>query len=93
MSLIGHRPIPTYYKSHLSSLPEMSPEKAHNYLRIISQYKPGMSSLSSVNGRGDLSMYQKMQYDIAYAKNASLWLDLMLLAKTIVVMITCRGAK
>ncbi len=93
MSLIGHRPIPMYYLSHLPDLDGMTAPKAEQYIKTISQYKPGMSSLSSVNGRGNLSMLEKMGYDREYLESASLWLDLQLLIRSVYVVITCTGAK
>ena len=93
MSLIGHRPIPMYYLEHLPNLDGMTPTKAQTYIQTISQYKPGMSSLSSVNGRGDLSMIEKIQYDLAYAKRANQLYDIVLLMRSVMVVITCKGAK
>ena len=83
MSLIGHRPFPMYYLPHLDKISDMNADKLRHYLCIIKQYKPGMSSLSSVNGRGDLTMQQKFEYDLAYARNASLGYDISLLLQTL----------
>ena len=93
MSLIGHRPVPIYYVQYLDQLEGMNRQKLDHYVAIISKYKPGMSSLSSVNGRGDLTMQQKMEYDLIYAQNASFFLDISLLIRTMIVVITRRGAK
>ncbi len=93
MSLIGHRPFPNYYLPHLGKIQGMDEDKLRHYLSIISQYKPGMSSLSSVNGRGNLTMKQKFEYDLIYAGNASFWYDIQLLFHTLVVVITQEGAK
>ncbi len=93
MSLIGHRPIPVYYAPHLHKMADMDRSKVEHYLWMIGNFKPGMSSLSSVNGRGDLTMQEKMAYDLAYAQSASLSFDLYLLARTVVAVITRRGAK
>jgi len=93
MSLIGHRPIPMYYLEHLQNLDGMNTVKSRHYIQTISQYKPGMSSLSSVNGRGNLSMLEKIEYDLDYAEHASLAYDIELLARTVVAVITCNGAK
>lgn len=93
MSLIGHRPIPMYYLPHMKDLDGMNTAKVKHYIQTISQYKPGMSSLSSVNGRGDLTMLEKIAYDMQYAQDASLWLDLKLLVLSIKAVITCEGAK
>jgi len=93
MSLIGHRPIPMFYLQYLDQIEGMNKSKLDHYLDIISKYKPGMSSLSSVNGRGDLAIQQKMEYDLIYAHNASFALDIGLLFRTVIAVITGRGAK
>lgn len=93
MSLIGHRPIPVYYVPYLAQLDEMDQTKIDHYLGVIYQYKPGMSSLSAVNGRGDLTMQQKFVYDMIYAREATFWYDLKLLFQTVYVVINRKGAK
>ena len=93
MSLIGHRPIPMYYLEHLQHLDGMDSDNAKHYIRSISKFKPGMSSLSSVNGRGNLTMLEKIEYDLQYANKASFLYDLELLARTVIAVITCEGAK
>jgi len=93
MSLIGHRPIPVYYLSHLPQIDDLNPQKVGHYLNIIYQYKPGMSSLSSVNGRGHLTLQQKFMYDLIYAREASFILDIKLMLKTIYVVVLQKGAK
>jgi lipopolysaccharide/colanic/teichoic acid biosynthesis glycosyltransferase len=93
MSLIGHRPIPVYYLPHLAALDQMNPAKIEHYLNVTYRYKPGMSSLSSVNGRGDLTLQQKFMYDLIYARDANLLYDLRLLLQTLYVVITRKGAK
>lgn len=93
MSLIGHRPLPIYYINYLHKISGMDKPRLNHYLNIISQFKPGMSSLSAINGRGDLTMQQKMTYDLIYAQNASLLFDIKILLQTIIVVITRKGAK
>jgi lipopolysaccharide/colanic/teichoic acid biosynthesis glycosyltransferase len=93
MTLIGHRPIPFYYLPHLAQIENMNPIKATHYLSVIYQYKPGMSSLSSVNGRGDLTLYQKFIYDLIYTREASFLYDIKLLLQTIYVVVSRQGAK
>ncbi len=92
MSLIGHRPIPYDYLPHLASLDQMNSTKIEHYLKVISQYKPGMSSLSSVHGRGDLTLPQKFMYDLIYAREANLLYDMKLLFKTLFVVVSRQGA-
>jgi lipopolysaccharide/colanic/teichoic acid biosynthesis glycosyltransferase len=92
MSLIGHRPIPKYYIPHLASLAGMDQAKVDHYLNVIYKYKPGMSSLSSVKGRGDLTMQEKMVCDLIYSQKASFSYDLKLLIRTLYVVLTQKGA-
>jgi lipopolysaccharide/colanic/teichoic acid biosynthesis glycosyltransferase len=52
-----------------------------------------MSALSAINGRANLSLQQKISFDLEYARTASLKLDLYILLKSIWVVIICEGAK
>lgn len=93
MSLVGHRAFPIYYLPHMAQMPGMTQAQVDHYLSVISQYKPGMTALSAVNGRANLSLQQKMTYDLRYAREASLIGDIKILLKSIIVVITCEGAK
>lgn len=81
MSLIGPRPeipdIANYYTEH---------EK----IRLM--VKPGVSGLAQVNGRGDLSLGETIEYDIKYIKNFSIALDLKIFFETIKVVFKREGA-
>ena len=53
--------------------------------------KPGITGWAQVNGwRGETDTIEKIQkrveYDLYYIDNWSVWLDLMILSKTIVVL-------
>lgn len=93
MSLIGHRAFPVYYVPHLAEMPGMTSASTEHYLQVISQYKPGMTALSAINGRGNLTLQQKIAYDLEYARTASLRTDSRILFKTIIAVLTCEGAK
>jgi len=93
MSLIGYRPIPIYYLPHLVQMDNMNPTKIEHYLNVVYQFKPGMSSLSSVNGRGDLTLQQKFVYDLIYARDANILYDTKLLLQTLFVVFSRKGAK
>jgi lipopolysaccharide/colanic/teichoic acid biosynthesis glycosyltransferase len=93
MSLVGHRAFPMHYLPHMADLPGMTPAKLETYLTTIGAYKPGMTALSAVNGRANLTLPQKIGYDIAYAERASFWLDVQILLRSIVVVITGEGAR
>lgn len=93
MSLIGHRPFPVYYVPHLKELEGVDATYIEHYLSVIRQYRPGMTGLSSINGRSNLTMQQKMTYDLHYAESATFWGDCKILLRTLVVLITCEGAR
>jgi exopolysaccharide biosynthesis polyprenyl glycosylphosphotransferase len=77
MSLVGPRPERPLHVDRLST------EIAHYLPRHI--VKPGMSGWAQVNGlRGDTSIEQRIQHDIYYIENWSLWLDIQILLLTFV---------
>ena len=77
MSLVGPRPERPVHVDRLSA------EIPHYLPRHL--VKPGMSGWAQVNGlRGDSSITQRIQHDIYYIENWSLWLDLQILALTLV---------
>ncbi len=77
MSLVGPRPERPHHVDRLSG------EIPHYLPRHL--VKPGMSGWAQVNGlRGDTSIAQRIQHDIYYIENWSLWLDLQILLLTFV---------
>lgn len=46
--------------------------------------KPGLSGLAQVNGRNGISWEEKIEYDLKYVENISLWEDIKIIFKTIV---------
>lgn len=81
MSLVGPRPIVENeiirYGSAFAS-----------YKRV----RPGMTGLWQVSGRNDLSYKQRVHLDRFYICNWSTWLDLLILAKTLPVVLGRKGA-
>lgn len=75
MSLVGPRPeIPFYVRQFKEEIPL--------YL-VRQQVRPGMTGWAQVNGlRGDTSIESRVEYDIWYIENWSLWLDIKILFKT-----------
>ncbi|MFN3077006.1 MAG: exopolysaccharide biosynthesis polyprenyl glycosylphosphotransferase [Alphaproteobacteria bacterium] len=82
MSLIGPRPLPRY---HLESL-------APDVYRLRRQIRPGITGLWQISGRNYLSIERQQQLDTYYIRNWSLWLDLHILARTVVVVAKGQGA-
>ena len=81
MSLVGPRPI-------------VRAEVAR-YGREIEHYyaaKPGLTGLWQVSGRSDMSYARRVQLDVWYVRNWSLWHDIAILFKTIPAVFLQRGA-
>ena len=81
MSLVGPRP---YLKSQLRDMGEAR--------TTILQVKPGLTGIWQVSGRSEIQFPDRLQMDVDYANNWTLWLDLVILLRTPWVMITGRGA-
>lgn len=71
MSFVGPRPLLMEY------LPLYSQEQKKRH-----DVRPGLTGLAQVNGRNAISWEEKFSYDVAYAENISLWLDLKIFLKT-----------
>lgn len=81
MSLVGPRPERPHFVKKYREL---------QYQRL--SVKPGLTGLAQVNGRYDLSIEEKIRYDLYYVRRHSLLLDLDILLKTIWITISQKGA-
>jgi lipopolysaccharide/colanic/teichoic acid biosynthesis glycosyltransferase len=93
MSIVGYRPFPFYYIEKWKELPGLKPEILESYLQMIAKFKPGVTSLSSIKGRSNLTLQEKMEYDLLYAKHANIWLDIKIILATVIVVLTREGAR
>jgi Undecaprenyl-phosphate galactose phosphotransferase WbaP len=82
MSLVGPRPFPHY---HLEQFDE-------SFREIRRSVMPGMTGLWQVNARSDGNLTVQETLDSYYIRNWSFWLDLSLLARTISVVVSGKGA-
>lgn len=80
MSLVGPRPLLMEY------LPLYSPDQNRRL-----QVRPGVTGLAQVMGRNALSWEAKFRYDTEYVDNLSLGMDLRILARTVLAVLTSRG--
>ena len=81
MSLVGPRPpIPA----------EVSDYNEWHMQRL--SVRPGITGLWQISGRSDLSFEEMVRLDVQYANNWSIWLDIVLLLRTIPAVILQRGA-
>lgn len=54
--------------------------------------KPGLTGPMQVNGRGDLNLDERVQMELDYIQNYSLWKDVEILIRTIAAVFSGRGA-
>ena len=80
MSLVGPRPLLREYDAHYSA------EQSRRFL-----VKPGLTGLAQVTGRNKLSWEDKLALDVQYVDTQSFWLDIKLLLKTPLVVLTASG--
>jgi exopolysaccharide biosynthesis polyprenyl glycosylphosphotransferase len=60
---------------------------------LILSVKSGLTGLAQVSGRRDISFSERRKLDLYYVQNWSIWLDLVIIIKTIKVVIFRSGAK
>ena len=81
MSLCGPRPIVQ--------------DEVRKYGKFIEDYylvKPGITGLWQVSGRNDVSYDDRVRMDSWYVRNWSVWLDLVILLKTVRYVLSGKGA-
>ena len=81
MSLVGPRPI-------IEEELERYGEFVGDYLMV----KPGITGMWQVSGRSDTTYEERVQMDTWYVRNWSVWLDLMLLWRTVAAVLLRNGA-
>jgi lipopolysaccharide/colanic/teichoic acid biosynthesis glycosyltransferase len=59
---------------------------------FVLSVKPGLTGLWQVSGRQDVSFNRRVELDIAYLKNSSLWKDFVIICKTFRVVFNGEGA-
>jgi Undecaprenyl-phosphate galactose phosphotransferase WbaP len=82
MSIVGPRP---YLPREWDAL------KTHSH--IIHSVHPGITGLWQVSGRSDSSNEQRLSLDSWYVRNWSLWLDIVIILKTVKVVLKKEGAR
>ena len=82
MSLVGPRPAIPY---------ELEKYDAWHRRRVL-EVKPGISGLWQVKGRGTANFNEMVRWDLQYAREQSLWLDIKILLRTPWAVLSCSGA-
>jgi Undecaprenyl-phosphate galactose phosphotransferase WbaP len=81
MSLVGPRPI---------LIEEIA--KYDDIYELYKRMRPGITGLWQVSGRGDISHEERIAMVAYYVRTWSIWLDLVILARTVRSVIFSRGA-
>jgi len=81
MSIVGPRPL-VKYESDLYGV----------YSKKRNSVKPGITGLAQIQGRLDLSLQERLYWDIEYVDKKSFNYDFIIILKTVVSVLTRRGA-
>ncbi len=82
MSLVGPRPLPRY---HYDELPE-------RVRQLRDRVRPGVTGLWQVSGRSEAGHAAMPRWDTYYVRNWSIWLDIVILARTFRAVSSGQGA-
>ena len=82
MSLVGPRPLPAYHSNELSG----------RVRDLRERVRPGVTGLWQVSGRSDTGNEGMEQWDPYYVRNWSLWLDAIILIRTMTAVVKGSGA-
>jgi len=80
MSIVGPRPLLMQY------LDRYTPEQARRH-----EVRPGITGWAQVNGRNAISWEDKFKLDVWYVDNWSLWLDVRIIAMTVMKVLKREG--
>ncbi len=86
MSLVGPRPERRFY---IDKILEQAPE----YKQLL-KVKPGVTSLGQVKfgyAENVNEMINRMRYDLLYIENASIYVDIQILARTVIIIFQRKG--
>ena len=81
MSFVGPRPL-VKYESDLYG----------EYSKKRNSVKPGITGLAQIQGRLDLSLQERLYWDIEYVEKKSFFYDLLIILKTVISVLSRRGA-
>lgn len=82
MSLVGPRPLLMEYLPHYTA----EQNRRHNVL-------PGITGWAQINGRNLTTFSERLKLDIWYIDHWSLWLDIKILARTLLNVLRSSGVK
>ncbi|MCC5834583.1 MAG: sugar transferase [Opitutales bacterium] len=80
MSLVGPRPLMMEY------IPLYSERQRRRH-----EARPGLTGWAQIHGRNSLDWAERLEMDVWYVENRSLWLDIKILARTIGLVLSRKG--
>jgi len=81
MSIIGPRPI-------MEKQTDLYGQSMNLYIQV----RPGLTGLWQISGRASTTFQERVEMDTYYVRNWSIWLDLVILARTFWAVVSGRGA-
>ena len=88
MSLVGPRP---YHVQELEEQQKIYPGTS-KFVKETQTVKPGITGYWQVSGRSDINFDKRIEMDALYARKKSLLMDIYIIFKTPIVMISGKGA-
>lgn len=82
MSVVGPRPLPAYHARDI-------PERLRAWRETV---RPGMTGMWQVSGRSDAGTAGIIRSDTYYLRHWSIWLDIVILVRTIRATLKRTGA-
>ncbi|MEZ6331397.1 MAG: sugar transferase [Candidatus Saccharimonadales bacterium] len=67
--------------------------KNYAYKDLILSIKSGITGLAQISGRKSIGFEERRALDLYYVQNWSFWLDIKILFRTVIDVLTGRGAK
>jgi exopolysaccharide biosynthesis polyprenyl glycosylphosphotransferase len=80
ISLVGPRPLSAF---------EL---EGHHQKDLMLSVKTGVTGLAAISGRKDLPFEERRRLDVFYVQNWSLWLDIKIILRTALQVVTRKGA-
>lgn len=77
MSMVGPRPL------YIAQMAEWNDEQKKRLL-----VRPGITGLAQIRGRGEITVEQKLAYDVEYVRTASIFLDFKIVFVTVLQVFT-----
>lgn len=88
MSLVGPR---AYYPDELKNQQKIYPQ-SRKYISELLRVKPGITGYWQVTGRSEINFDKRVEIDAQYARQKSIFQDIMIIVKTPWAMLSGKGA-